>query len=203
MYLSDVDIKKAIEQGEVTISDFDEKRLQPASYDILLGNKFMVNDEYGTSFIDPVNKIYAKTHEVIVPDGGTFILHPGVSVLGASHDFFGSDKYLIQLGGKSSLARIGLMVHNTAGLINPGDYLNITLELCNLNNVPIILRPKMRIGQLMFSQMTTPPVRSYKQTGRFFGNNWNNFAPPKDEEVKVVPKKVNKKVKAKLKAKRK
>lgn len=188
MFLSDVDIKKAVKKKEITIDDFDESRLQPASYDILLGNKFVVNNEYQTCYIDPVNKIYAKTHEVIIPDNGEFILHPGVSVLGASWDFFGSDKYLIQLGGKSSLARIGLMVHNTAGLINPGDYLNITLELCNLNNVPIILRPKMRIGQLTFSQMSTPPKTDYKKIGRYYGNNWNNFAHAKESPVNAVKK---------------
>jgi len=191
MFLADKDIKKAVKAGEITLSDFDESRLQPASYDILLGNKFIINDEYGTNFIDPVNKIYAKTHEVTVADGEAFMLHPGVSVLGSSHDFFGSEKYLIQLGGKSSLARIGLMVHNTAGLINPGHFLNVTLELCNLNNVPIILRPKMKIGQLTFSQMTAEPEKDYKVTGRFSKNNWNNFAPPPEES--------NRKTKAKSK----
>jgi len=209
MFLSDKDIKKAVTAGKILLSDFDENRLQPASYDILLGNKFIVNDEYRTGYIDPVKKVYAKTHEVIIADDEEFILHPGVSVLGSSHDFFGSDTYLIQLGGKSSLARIGLMVHNTAGLINPGDYLNITLELCNLNNVPIILHPKMRIGQLTFSQMTSVPQKSYKDVGRFYGNNWNNFALPKEEavlkEVSITVKKSVTKLplKKKLKAKKK
>lgn len=199
MYLSDSDIKKAVVKGDIRIDNFDEKRLQPASYDILLGNKFIVNDSYQTGFIDPEKKIYAKTHEIIIEDGEEFILHPGISVLAASWDFFGSDKYLIQLGGKSSLARIGLMVHNTAGLINPGHFLNITLELCNLNNVPIILRPKMHIGQLTFSQMTVAPKRNYKDIGRFAGNNWNNFAPVKNLES--VSK--NKVKKGTLKAKKK
>ena len=183
MILADKDIRKAIEHGEITISDFDESRLQPASYDILLGNKFIINDANSTQFIDPVNKIYAKTHEVEIPDDGTFVLHPGISVLGISYDYFGSDKYLVQLGGKSSLARIGLMVHNTAGLINPGHYLNITLELCNLNNVPIILRPKMPIGQLTFWQLSSEVEKDYKEIGRYGvgEENWNkNFAPAKD-----------------------
>ena len=70
---------------------------------------------------------------------------------------FGSEKYLIQLSGKSSLARIGLIVHNTAGLINPGHYLNITFELANMNSVPIILRPGMDIAQLLFAQMSSAP----------------------------------------------
>jgi dCTP deaminase len=199
MYLSDRDIKKALKNKEITIDDFDEARLQPASYDILLGNKFIVNNEYQTGCIDPVNKIYAKTQEIEIPDDGVFMLHPGVSVLGVSWDYFGSDTYLIQLSGKSSLARIGLSVHNTAGLINPGDYLNIALELTNLNNVPIILRPKMRIGQLTFSTLTSPTQQSYKDTGRYFGNNWNNFAPPKETKAKKTKKKSIKKLKTKKK----
>jgi deoxycytidine triphosphate deaminase len=74
MILADKDIRKAVENGDITISDFDESRLQPASYDILLGNKFIINDANSTQFIDPVNKIYAKTHEVEIPDDGTFVL---------------------------------------------------------------------------------------------------------------------------------
>jgi dCTP deaminase len=179
MILVDKDIQKAIDEKKITIKDFDAERLNPASYDILLGNKFMVNDAHAINAIDPVKRILPKAREVIVPDDGEFILHPGVSVLGTSWDFFGSDDYLIQLSGKSSLARIGLLIHNTAGLINPGHYLNITLELCNLNNVPIILRPKMPIGQLLFSQMSSPVEQNYKDTGRFSDNNWDNFAPNK------------------------
>lgn len=179
MILSDKDIAHALKEGEITIEPFDKKRLQPASYDILLGNKFVLTEPESNHYIDPVKKIYPRTREVQVADGKEFVLHPGVSVLGTSKDFFGSDTYLIQLGGKSSLARIGLLVHNTAGLINPGHYLNITLELCNLNNVPIILRPGMEIGQITFSQMTNPPKQNYKEVGRYSDNNWENYAPPK------------------------
>src|SRR3989344_3051870 len=141
MFLSDTDILNEIKKGTITLKPFDESRLQPASYDILLGNQFVVNDENVTPFVDPSRKVYAKTREITVEDGAEFILHPGVSVLGTSKEYFGSDHYLIQIGGKSSLARIGLMIHNTAGIINPGHFLHITFELCNLNNVPIILRP--------------------------------------------------------------
>ena len=87
MFLSDVDIKKAIKNGDIVLKPFDEKRLQPVSYDILLGNQFIVNDENNTQFVDPVKKIYAKTREIKVKDGGEFVLHPGVSVLGISKEF--------------------------------------------------------------------------------------------------------------------
>ena len=129
--------------------------------------------------IDPVKKIFAKTREVDIADGAEFVLHPGISVLGTSKEYFGTDHFLIQIGGKSSLARIGLMIHNTAGIINPGHFLNVTLELTNQNTVPIVLHPGMDIAQLTFSKLSSPPKRNYKKIGRFAKNNWNNFAPAK------------------------
>lgn len=181
MYLSDQDIIKAVQKNDITLSDFDEKRLQPASYDILLGNKFIVPEPYFTETIDPVNNIFPATREVVLENHECFVLHPGVSVLGTSKDYFGSNIYLIHLSGKSSLARIGLIVHNTAGLINPGHFLNITFELCNLNTIPIILRPAMAIAQLTFSQLTSPSRRTYNQTGRYHQENWVGYVPHPDE----------------------
>lgn len=180
MFLSDTDILKAIKSGAITLKPFNESRLQPASYDILLGNKFVTNDNNATLYVDPAKKIYAKTYETVVKDGDEFVLHPGVSVLGTSKEFFGSEEFLIQVGGKSSLARVGLMIHNTAGLINPGHFLHITFELCNLNSVPIILRPGMEIAQLTFSKLSSPTRKNYKTTGRFAKDNWkSNFAVKK------------------------
>lgn len=179
MFLSDTDIKKAIKGKEITLDPFDTTRLQPASYDILLGNKFIENDASSTHFVDPARKIYAKTTEKMVADGEEFVLHPGVSVLGLSKEFFGSDHYLIQVGGKSSLARVGLMIHNTAGIINPGHFLHITFEITNQSNIPIILRPGMEIAQITFSTLSSPPERNYKKLGRFAKDNWNHFLPAK------------------------
>ena len=179
MFLSDSDIHAAVTAGDVTLEPFDKKRLQPASYDIRLGNTFIVNDPHTTSFIDPVKGIHPNTHTVEVKDGDTFVLHPGVSILGYSKEFFGSDRYLIEVNGKSSLARIGLLVHNSAGLVNPGHFLNIALELCNLNNVPIILRPGMEIAQLTFSPLSSESKRSYKEKGRYHLNNIVGYVPPK------------------------
>lgn len=179
MFLSDVDIKKAVKEGCITIKGFDPKRVSPASYDVILDNDFVITDVYNTLFIDPEKKIYPKTKEHRVKEGEAFALYPGETVLGRVRDFVGSDQYLIQISGKSSLARIGLVVHNTAGLINPGHYLNITLELSNINRMPIILRPGMQIAQLVFSQLSNPVERDYKKTGRFNKNNWENFQAAK------------------------
>lgn len=183
MFLSDVDIKKAIKDSEITLEPFDASRLQPASYDILLGNKFIENDASSTHYVDPARKIYAKTTEKMIRDGEEFVLHPGISVLGLSKEFFGSDHYLIQVGGKSSLARIGLMIHNTAGIINPGHFLNITFEITNQSNIPIILRPGMEIAQITFSKLSSPPSQSYKKVGRFAKDNWKHFVPAKKKKI--------------------
>lgn len=183
MFLSDIDIEKAIKGKEITLEPYVRSRLQPASYDITLGNKFVENDASSTHFVDPARKIYAKTTEKMVKDGDEFVLHPGVSVLGLSKEFFGSDHYLIQVGGKSSLARVGLMIHNTAGIINPGHFLNITFEITNQSNIPIILRPGMEIAQITFSKLSSPTSRNYKHVGRFAKDNWNHFVPAKKKKV--------------------
>lgn len=180
MFLSDIDIKAALAAGELTIKDFDESRLQPASYDILLGNEFIVTLPEATQYIDPVKGVAAKTRAITIKDDETFVLHPGVSVLGTTLDYVGSTgSYLIHISGKSSLARIGLIVHNTAGIVNPGHHLHITLELANLNNVPIVLRPKMEIAQLLFSKLTSAPASDYQDTGRYGQgqDNWTGWKP--------------------------
>jgi dCTP deaminase len=167
MYLSDKDIRIAITTSDITISEFDESRLQPASYDIRLGDKFLIVKDYSVANIDPVNHILPEYEEIVVAREEWFVLRPGVTVLWTSVEKFGSEKYLIQLSGKSSLARLGLIVHNTAWLINPGHYLNITFELANMNSIPIILRPGMDIAQLLFAQMTSPPEQDYREIGRY------------------------------------
>jgi dCTP deaminase len=179
MILSDTDIKKAVKAGEIVLKPFDEKRLQPASYDILLGNLFIVNDAHSSTYIDPVKKIYPKTREIKLKNDEVFVLHPGVSILGYSKDYFGSDNFLIEVNGKSSLARIGLLVHNSAALINPGHFLNVALELCNLNNVPIVLHPGMPIAQLTFAKLSSPPSQNYRVKGRYSSNNLKGYVPAK------------------------
>lgn len=186
MFLSDTDILSLVKKGEITLEPFNQKQLQPASYDIKLGNTFIVNDAHSTKAIDPVKGIFPKTQTVEVKDGEEFVLHPGVSILGYSKEKFGSDQYLIEVNGKSSLARIGLIVHNSASIVNPGHYLNIALELCNLNNVPIVLRPGMEIAQLTFSTISSHTKKSYRETGRYNHNNFASYVPPKSGPLSRV-----------------
>lgn len=187
MFLSDVDIKKGIKDGSIIIRPFDPKNLQPVSYDVTLGNEFEVTDQHHTPMVDPTNRIFPQTRKVKVKDGEAFILHPGESVLGQQKEFIGVDhNHLILLSGKSSLARAGLVVHNTAMLFNPCHYFYPTFELVNTNNVPIILRPGMTIAQLLFARLSSSVARTYKETGRYGARNKNHFAPPRAD---VKPKK--------------
>lgn len=179
MFLSDTDIKKALKSGDIVLEPFEPKRLQPASYDIQLGNRFVVTEPHTTKFIDPVKHIFPETREVTINDGDAFVLHPGVSILGYSRDYFGSRRYMVEVNGKSSLARIGLLVHNSASLVNPGHFLNIAFELCNLNSVPILLRPGMEIAQLTFSELSSEHTKDYNRTGRYAKDNMQGFVAKK------------------------
>ena len=147
-----------------------------------------MTDQHTTTAIDPSNKIYPNTRTVKVKDGEAFILHPGESVLGKQKEFIGVDhEHLILLSGKSSLARAGLVVHNTAMLFNPGHYFFPTFELVNTNNVPIILRPGMEVAQIIFARLTSKTSKTYKEIGRYDGQNSSHFVPKR--EVKKKPNK--------------
>lgn len=178
MFLSDVDIRAGIKKGSITIRPFFEQQLQVASYDVTLDNEFEVTDRHHTPTIDPSRKIYPTTRTIKIKDGEAFILHPGESVLGKQREFIGvNDEHLILLSGKSSLARAGLVVHNTAMLFNPGHYFYPTFELVNTNNVPLILRPGMEIAQLLFARLTSPTSKKYKNIGRYDKKNSEHFVP--------------------------
>ncbi len=185
MFLSDIDISKALKEGKITIKPFNDKQLQPASYDVLLGNEFEVTDRHRTKVIDPYNKVYPQTRTIKIKDGEEFVLHPGESVLGKQKEYIGVDhEHLILLSGKSSLARAGLVVHNTAMLFNPGHYFYPTFELVNTNNVPLILRPGMEIAQLLFARLTCKTKSGYEAVGRYGKKNSNHFAPKRETKSK-------------------
>jgi len=182
MFLSDIDIKKGVESGAITIEPFHDEQLQVASYDVTLGNEFQILDRHNVKAVDPANNIYPTTRTIEVADGDEFILHPGENVLGKQREFIGVDhEHLILLSGKSSLARAGLVVHNTAMLFNPGHKFFPTFELVNNSNVPIILRPGMEVAQLLFAQLTSPVSKSYADVGRYDSENSTHFVPKKDQ----------------------
>jgi dCTP deaminase len=165
--LSDEDIKKQLELGTLTIDPFDPNRLQPASYDVLLGHDFLVFDNTKLAVIDPKIDSAEYTRRVTLKHSGEYIiLHPKEFILGVTYDSIGvNHEFACELMGKSSLARLGLIVHTTAGFIDPGNKLNITLEMVNFNTVPLKLYPKMKIGQVAFHRLDTPTQRPYGSPG--------------------------------------
>jgi dCTP deaminase len=180
MFLSDVDIKKGIESGALVIKPFNPEQLQLASYDVTLGNEFEVVDRHLIQASDPSRKIYPATRKIHIENDGEFVLHPGENVLGKQREFIGVDnEHLILLSGKSSLARVGLVVHNTAMLFNPGHHFYPTFELVNASDIPIILRPGMQIAQILFAKLSSPTSKSYEEIGRYDSENSNHFAEPK------------------------
>ena len=166
MQLSDQCILKAYEDKELQISNFDYNRLQTASYDVLLGNDFIVFNSHTSSIIDPKNPIAETTSKIRIEDEGFFVLQPQKLALGVTLDRIGvSANYACQINGKSSLARLGLIIHTTAGFIDPGNNLNITLELYNTNSMPIKLYPGMKIAQVTFWKLSTNAKRPYGSVG--------------------------------------
>jgi dCTP deaminase len=163
MYLSDKDIEKAINSGAITISDFDPDRLQPASYDILLGQEFLVFKNHSLDCLDPKKPAGVNMEKIALNNSEEFfILHPHQLALGVSKDRIGvNSKHCYNLMGKSSLGRLGLIIHATAGFVDPGNDLNVTLELYNTNSVPMKLYPNMRIGQVAFFELKSECKRPY------------------------------------------
>jgi dCTP deaminase len=163
MQLSDIDIKEALLNKKIFIEEFDESRLQPASYDVLLGSEFMVFKSHQIGVIDPKLPVKDFMYKIKLnsPDD-YFTIHPNEFVLAVTKDRFGAGAgHAVQLMGKSSLARLGLIVHTTAGFIDPGNVLNVTLELVNVNTVSIKLYPSMKIGQIAFYELKTPAQKPY------------------------------------------
>ncbi len=174
MILSDRTIKKLMESGDISIEPFNPDFLQPASYDVTIGSEFIVFDNTKTKIIDPRSDISSAYRTVTVSEEEPFILHPNEFALAVTQEKIGvNDKYLYMLNGKSSLGRLGLLVHATAGFIDPGNNLRVTLELFNVATMPIALYPGMKIGQVVFAQLSEPCERPYGHPdlkSKYFGD---------------------------------
>jgi dCTP deaminase len=160
--LSDRDIRAALEAGTVRIDPYDPEDLQPSSVDLHLDRRFRVFRNNRYPYIDPRTQQPDLTEMVSVEDDEPFILHPGEFVLGQTHEWVElPDDLVARLEGKSSLGRLGLLIHSTAGYVDPGWKGNLTLELSNVANLPIALYHAMRIGQISFFKMSSPVERPY------------------------------------------
>lgn len=173
MLLSDRDIKSQIQLGRIGIEPLDLDLIQPSSMDVRLDRFFRLFDNHKYPFIDPRQEQEDLTRLVAVENGESFILHPGEFVLGSSFEFVSlPDDIAARLEGKSSLGRLGLLTHSTAGFVDPGFKGHVTLELSNTATLPIKLWPGMKIGQLCFFQLssaTENPYGSSKYGSRYQG----------------------------------
>jgi len=185
MILSDKSIKEKIKTGEISISPFSQDSLQPASYDLHLDSNIMYFNTDGNNIIDvkkPVDDLMVKTQ---ISDSG-FVIEPHQLVLANVIEITGVDsKHVGRLEGKSSLARIGLIIHATAGFLDPGNKLRLTLEMVNLSPLPIRIYAGMKIAQIAFEELDTPcekPYGSKSLNSKYVGDLtvqaskiWENF----------------------------
>lgn len=162
MLLSDKDIRTAIDEGRLGIEPFAPELIQPSSVDVRIDKYFRVFNNSKYTHIDPKLEMPDLTTEVEVPDDEPFVLHPGEFVLAATLEKFTLPNDLAgRLEGKSSLGRLGLLTHSTAGFIDPGFSGHITLELSNVANLPITLWPGMKVGQMAMFKMSSPAEVPY------------------------------------------
>jgi dCTP deaminase len=160
--LSDRDIKAELNAGRIGLEPLDPEMIQPSSIDVRLDRLFRLFDNHKYAYIDPAEDQPELTHLIETKPDEPFILHPGEFVLGATYEQVTlPDNVAARLEGKSSLGRLGLLTHSTAGFIDPGFSGHVTLELSNVATLPIKLWPGMKIGQLCFFQLSSPAEKPY------------------------------------------
>jgi dCTP deaminase len=160
--LSDRDLAGEIKAGNLQLDPFEPELLQPSSIDVRLDRLFRVFNNHLYTHIDPSTRQDDLTTQVEVVDGDPFVLHPGEFVLGSTFEVITlGDQLAGRLEGKSSLGRLGLLTHSTAGFIDPGFSGHVTLELSNVSTLPIRLWPGMKIGQLCIFRLSSPAENPY------------------------------------------
>ena len=162
MILSDRTVRKLLADGHLELDPLDDDQIQPASVDVRLGRWIRVFRNHTAEYIDPYGEHTDLTELIEIPEGSPFVLHPGEFVLGSTIERIGlPDDIVARVDGKSSLGRLGLLIHATAGFIDAGFNGQITLELSNVATLPIRLWPGMKIGQISFMQIDEPVERPY------------------------------------------
>jgi dCTP deaminase len=162
MLLSDRDLIDELKAGQLQLEPFDPALVQPSSIDVRLDRFFRVFNNHLYTHIDPAEQQDDLTSMVEVADGQSFVLHPGEFVLASTLEVITlGDQLAGRLEGKSSLGRLGLLTHSTAGFIDPGFSGHVTLELSNVANLPIRLWPGMKIGQLCIFRLSSPAEHPY------------------------------------------
>lgn len=165
MIFSDRSIREALDAGRIVIDPLEPSFIQPSSVDLRVDSAFRVFENHRYPHIDPRDPQEDLTKLIEVGDD-PFVLHPGEFVLGSTFERVRlGDDIVARLEGKSSLGRLGLLIHSTAGFVDPGFDGYLTLELSNVANLPIAIYPGMKIGQISFYQMTTAADNPYGSTG--------------------------------------
>jgi dCTP deaminase len=160
--LSDRTLREQIAAGRIVIDPYDEACVQPSSIDVKISHLFRVFRNHTARVIDVKHDMTDLTELVEIPADGVFMLHPGEFVLGSTVERIGvPDDLVARIDGKSSLGRLGLIIHSTAGFIDPGFDGHVTLELTNIATLPITLYPGMKVGQVSFMRMTTAADEPY------------------------------------------
>ena len=162
MVLSDRTINEELAEGRIVIDPLGEGCVQPASVDIRLDRRFLVFRNTSRTHIDVMHPAEDITDEVIIEDGEAFMLHPGQFALGSTLESVTIPADIVaRIEGKSSLARYGLLIHSTAGFIDPGWSGRLTLEFSNVGILAVTLYYGMKIGHISFSRLTTPADEPY------------------------------------------
>ena len=165
MILSDHTLREEIAAGRIVIDPFEPANVQPSSIDLRIDRYFRVFRNHTTGIIDVKENQENLTELIEIGQEDVFILHPGEFVLGSTAERVGVPHDMVaRIEGKSSLGRLGVVIHSTAGFIDPGFNGHITLELSNVATLPITLYPGMKIGQVSFLRMTTPADNPYGST---------------------------------------
>ncbi len=186
MLLSDRDLVAEIKSGQLTLDPFEPSLVQPSSIDVRLDRLFRVFNNHLYTHIDPAQRQDDLTSLVEVPEGESFVLHPGEFALASTLEAVTLGQQLAaRLEGKSSLGRLGLLVHSTAGFIDPGFSGHVTLELSNVASLPIRLWPGMKIGHICVLRLSSPAEHPYGsavygsryqgQRGPTASRSWQNW----------------------------
>lgn len=186
MILSDRDIKKSLKSGRIVVDPLFPNAVQPASVDLHLGADFLIFKTDEHICIDPAEPLEKAMDRVKISPQRQFIIHPGQFALGMTYEVVGVASDMVgRLEGKSSLGRIGLIIHATAGYLDPGNKLKMTLELHNISSLPIKLYYKMPIAQISFTPLSSKADNPYGEhvlNSKYYGNvkpkasqYWKNF----------------------------
>ncbi len=182
MVLSDRTIKQMLEEGRIVVDPLGENCIQPASIDVHLDRQLLVFRNSRRPYIDVREDMSDLTEMVTIDDDTPFMLHPGEFVLGSTLEHIElPDDLVARLEGKSSLGRVGLLIHSTAGYVDPGWRGHLTLELSNVANLPITLYRGMKIGQISYAQLSSEADRPYGTPG--LGSKYQGQLQPTASKV--------------------